>query len=183
MPLLSLLKAPVRDLEKPSQQSFLFWLNQVIDKINDYHRDAELEGCNVYMGPNGLATDPKWTENLADITTTDATETTLETIPITASRTYFIESRVVARRTGGTAGTAEDGAVFVLRSAYNTITGTVTLIPQRSGFGASDFAAINQQGWTAKFDISSTNVRVRVIGATNNNISWHARTTVEWVNA
>ena len=46
--------------------------------------------------------------------TTEATPTTLLTIPLLASRTTLLRVTVWARRTGVAAGTAEDGAGYVL---------------------------------------------------------------------
>lgn len=103
------------------------------------------------------------------VNTTDATQTTLATIPITASRTYMIEARVVARRTGGTSGTADDGASYSRRGTYTTKSGTVTLMGSVQTIGTD---AEDQAAWDVTLSISSTNVLVRVTGAANNNITW-----------
>lgn len=111
------------------------------------------------------------------IVTTDATATTLAQVKLAASATYLIEARVVARRTGGAAGTADDGAAYVIRAAYQTAAGTVTLI----GAVSQIFVAENQAAWNCTFDVSNPLVRVRVTGAANNNVSWAARVTVDQV--
>lgn len=107
-------------------------------------------------------------------TTTNATPATLHTVAITSGRTYQIEARVQARRTGGSAGTAEDGASYVVRGTYKTVSSTVTLI----GSVSADYTAEDQAGWDATLVISGSNVIVQVTGATNNNITWHATVLV-----
>jgi hypothetical protein len=112
-----------------------------------------------------------WRQNRA--ATTDATVTTLETIAITASKTYLIEARVVARRTGGTAGTADDGAAYVRRAMVTTKAGTVTINAVDAEFTQEDVA-----GWDCTLDVSTTNVRVRVTGAADTNVTWHSHVLV-----
>lgn len=120
-----------------------------------------------------------WTSRVKTITTTNNTQTTLDTIAIMASSTYLIESRIVARRTGGSAGTADDGATYVRRGSYTTKSGTVTLL----GVEVIGTDREDQAGWDVTLDINGTDVRVRVTGATNNNISWQAETTVQRISS
>lgn len=112
------------------------------------------------------------------VNTTDATQTTLATIPITASRTYMIEARVAARRTGGSAGTADDGASYVRRGTYTTKSGTVTLMGSVQTIGTD---AEDQSAWDVTLTISGTNVLVRVTGAANNNVTWMGDVKVQSV--
>ena len=121
--------------------------------------------------------DPTYRVLQARVATTDATATTLQTIAITASNTYLIETRVLARRTGGAGGTAEDGAGYVVRGTYKTVAGTVTLI----GAILADYTAEDQVLWDATLVISGTNVIVQVTGAALNNVTWHATTVVSLV--
>lgn len=123
--------------------------------------------------------DPTTAVVQADVTTTNATVTTLLSYTLTASRTYVIEARVVARRTGGSAGTAEDGAGYVVRGTYKTSAGSATLI----GSVTAVYTAESQAAWNATLDTSGAAVRVRVTGAANNNISWHATVFVSWVGS
>lgn len=101
--------------------------------------------------------------------TTDATVTTLHTVTIPASTTMFIEAKVVARRTGGTAGTAEDGAAYIRRAAVKDVAGTATII----GAVQDGFTAEDQAGWDCTIDVTGTTARIRVTGALDNNITWH----------
>ncbi len=114
------------------------------------------------------------------VNTTDATQTTLFSVPITASRTYLIEARVTARRTGGASGTADDGASYVRRGTYTTKSGTVTLMGAVQTIGTD---AEDQAAWDVTLDISTTNVRVRVTGAASNDVTWTADITAQSVGS
>ena len=123
--------------------------------------------------------DPNLTVTQGRAATTNATVTTLQTIAITASRTYQIEARVSARRTGGVAGTADDGASYVIHGSYTTKAGTVTLL----GALSATYTAEDQAAWDATLTISGANVLVRVTGAADNNITWHSTTYVSYVGS
>ncbi len=101
------------------------------------------------------------------VSTTDATVTTLATIPADVDTTMLIDGIVVGRRTGGSSGTDEDGAGYVLRAAVTNIAGTATIISQ-----AADFTSEDQAGWAATFVASGSDILVRVTGAANNNVNW-----------
>jgi hypothetical protein len=109
--------------------------------------------------------------------TTNATTTTVVTIPITASNTYLIEARCVARRTGGTSGSADDGFAGHTMAAYHTVSGTLVTIG--TFFNHSSGPA----GWSFALGMSSNNVVARVTGATNNNITWHVFVVVRRVSS
>jgi hypothetical protein len=109
----------------------------------------------------------------ATVNTTDSTVTTLQTIAIPTNTTVWIETTIVARRTGGTGGTAGDGAVYKRTSRYKNVAGTVTQFSQQSDYTSEDVG-----GFNAILDFSSTNARVRVTGAVNNNITWQCFTQV-----
>ncbi len=101
--------------------------------------------------------------------TTDATVTTLHTVTISASNTYTIEADVVARRTGWSAGTAEDWASYKVVATVKNVAGTATIV------GAVNQLVVqeDQAGWDATIDVTAGTARVRVTGATNNNVTWH----------
>jgi hypothetical protein len=120
--------------------------------------------------------DPNWVVSQARVATTDATVTTLQTIPITANRTYFIKSVIIARRTGGTAGTADDGAAYEIATGYTTKAGTVTAIVVPTVLERADVGT-----YDADFTISGTNVLVEVTGVVDTNITWHCTTEVSYV--
>lgn len=121
--------------------------------------------------------DPRVGTSQNRIATTDATPTTLHTVPITASRTYIIQATVIARRTGGAAGTADDGAAYRLMSAYTTKAGTVTLLGVMENINPEDVAA-----YACALVISGTDVIVQVTGVLNTTITWHlVECKVAWV--
>lgn len=103
------------------------------------------------------------------VTTTNATPTTLHTFAIPASNTVVIECIVLARRTGGTAGTADDGAAYKLVSAYTTKAGVVTLM---TGGPMESVAREDVAGYDCALVISGSNVILQVTGVADTNISW-----------
>lgn len=113
----------------------------------------------------------------ASASTTDATVTTLDTFAITASTTYYIDSVITARRTGGTAGTVDDGATYTRRAFVTTKLGVVTLVTA----GLTQDAAEDQAAWDCAFAVSGTDILLRVTGAANNNIDWKAFTLIRSV--
>ena len=108
------------------------------------------------------------------VATTTNTQTTLHTFTLAATTTYLIEARVTARRTGGSAGTAEDSAGYVIRGTYKNVAGTATLV----GTLDTPYTAEDQAAWDATFTVTGATVLCRVTGATNNNITWHMTATV-----
>lgn len=109
--------------------------------------------------------------------TTDATPSTLLSLPLLPSRTTFLRVQVIARRTGGSAGTAEDGAAYVLAATYNVLAGIPTLI----GSVTTLHSAESQVGWNATCVVSGVNVIVQVTGAANNTVTWVGKASVEAV--
>lgn len=130
---------------------------------------------NVVQTLSSVATNDDPTELVYQnrVTTTDATVTTLHTFTVPASTTYAVEVIVVARRTGGSSGTAEDGARYKLSGVYKNVTGTATIIGVVTALVDED-----QAGWDATLDATGATVRVRVTGASNNNVVWHATARV-----
>ena len=116
-----------------------------------------------------------WRQNR--ITTTDATVTTIDTIGTTSNNCIMIETQVVARRTGGTAGTAGDIAAYKRIAAFKNVGGVLTQIGATTD--ASTFES--QAGWDCTVAVSGTNILVRVTGALNNNVTWHSTTQVLFV--
>jgi hypothetical protein len=111
--------------------------------------------------------DPNETVYQNKVLTTNATATTIHTFAIPASTTVQIKAWVTARRTGGAAGTAEDGAGYEILGTFKNVAGTATQI------GASNLVSQEDQAlWTTTFSPSGANVNLQVTGATNNNVSW-----------
>lgn len=108
------------------------------------------------------------------VATTDATQTTLHTVTLATGQTVLIEAYVTARRTGGTAGTAEDGAGYVIRGTYKNVAGTATLIAQLN----LDYTAESVAAYDATFTVSGATVLVKVTGVASTNVTWHATVRV-----
>lgn len=106
-------------------------------------------------------------DTTATVSTTNATVTTIATIPIPSNTTVLIEGKVVARRTSGVAGSAQDGAGYIIAGTFKNISGTATDIGTSSIYSAEDQAA-----WSVGFNKSGGNALVQVTGATDNNIDW-----------
>lgn len=103
----------------------------------------------------------------ARASTTDATATTIYTEVLPPSTTTLSVGYVVARRTGGAAGTAEDGAAYRVEYVAKNNAGTATVI-------GSVITAIgeSQAGWDVTLVASGGSVLVKVTGAASNNVSW-----------
>lgn len=101
----------------------------------------------------------------ARATTTDATVTNLWTMAVPASATLQCTAFVVARRSSGGA----EGAAYIVHCGARDNAGTRALIATNAVATAEVTTA-----WNAVFDVSGTDVRLRVTGAAANNLTWHA---------
>jgi hypothetical protein len=85
----------------------------------------------------------------------------------------------VARRTGGAAGSADDSAAFIRSGLYKNVASVVSLVGTLvDGLPPGDQ---HDQAWTIAIDISGANVRSRVTGAANNNVTWDEERFVQVV--
>ncbi len=112
------------------------------------------------------------------VLTTDAVPTTLLTLPLSPETTTVIRAQVLARRTSGIAGVAEDGASYVIYGVFKMIAGVATLI----GALASLLTAEDQAGWDATLIVSGGRVLVQVTGAADNNITWNGKVNIDSVS-
>jgi hypothetical protein len=115
-----------------------------------------------------LKSSEKYLPTQARVATTDNTVTTLFTAIIPVDHTVVVSGHVVARRTGGSSGSANDGAGYVVEFCAKNTSGTAALI----GSGTVTALGESQAGWDVTLSASSGTIRVRVTGASNNNISW-----------
>lgn len=114
--------------------------------------------------------DPRCSIYQNRVATTNATVTTLHTVAIPANTTVQLTAYVVARRTGGASGTAEDGAGYVIYATLKNVAGVATII----GAVSAIYTAEDQAAWDATIDVDGGgNARVRVTGAAGNNVTWH----------
>lgn len=103
------------------------------------------------------------------VRTTDATVTTLLTQQIPVNHSLGLSGYVVARRTGGVAGSANDGALYRVEFGAKNSAGTAALI---GGAGSVTTIAEDQAGWNVTLSASGINILVRVTGAADNNVTW-----------
>lgn len=103
------------------------------------------------------------------VQTTDATVTTLLTIPITNNRTSLIRAFVTAECESGAGCTANDGAGFVLTCTYRAAAGTATEIGDAvSPTAQSDASLTLALGCAA----SAGNALIQVTGEATSTIRW-----------
>lgn len=102
------------------------------------------------------------------VTTTDGTLTTIHTLATTSDTNITLTGLVLGRRTGGVSGTTGDIASYKIEAVYKNVAGTVTLV----GGGTSAIGE-SQGAWDCSLAISGTNILIQVLGAGNNNVTWH----------
>jgi hypothetical protein len=111
---------------------------------------------------------------LGSAATTGTTETVIQTLSPVSNKSYFVETRIIGRRTGGGAGTAGDTAIFVMMAKVKDISGDAGVFDVANIYTSKD-----QSTWNAEIIASGSNALIRVIGAASNDISWSATTTVK----
>jgi hypothetical protein len=111
------------------------------------------------------------------VTTTGAATSTVGVVPIPVNTTVLIQAYITARRTGGSAGTAEDGGGFIWYGTFKNVAGTATIIT------APTYTAMTDQvAWLIDYTIAAANVNVNVTGSVNNNVAWTA-TLRYWISS
>lgn len=124
-----------------------------------------------FRGSHDVAGDVAEAMVHARLATTNATPGVLWTWspPSAEEKTWLITAKVIARRTGGSGGSAQDSAGYVRVACFNNDGGTVALV----GSAGNVFTAEDQAGWDCTIAVTGgAAVEVQVTGALNNNISW-----------
>lgn len=111
------------------------------------------------------------------LVTTNATLTNLANVDLgaltsLASATDLVATFIAlvsARRTGGTAGTAGDGAGYIVNGVVKVIGGTASIIGAPTILPYEDQAA-----WDCQCAVVGDNLRINVQGAADNTVTWHA---------
>ena len=111
--------------------------------------------------------------NAYTVNTTNATVTTIATLPIASNTIQLIEVKCIGIRTGGTAGVAMDSCSYLRSVRAKNIAGTCNLLNLQSDYTSEDMASFN-----CSLVISGTDVLVQVTGATNVNMTFRAWITV-----
>lgn len=135
-------------------------------------RTLDVNGTSVFRGAMrqdlGAAAKPNWERLQAYVATTTSTVTTLATVATITDSVTMIKATVMARRTGGTAGSVDDSATFVRTARVKNVAGTVSIATLQT-----DFTTCDQKGvWAATISFSGTSALITVAGAANNNIDW-----------
>ncbi len=102
-------------------------------------------------------------------TTTDDTPTTLASLPTSTGDAGLLKLKLAAKRTGGTSGSAGDGAAYELSFRVKNVAGTLTISDLQS-----DYTSEDQVGWSITPTVNSTAIDLVIVGAIDNNISWSA---------
>lgn len=158
----------------PAQSANLFWditNSRLGIGTTTPARSLDVASSSVFRGNillnDATATKASWETAQAEVSTTDATVTPIQTIAVPTDKEILVEIRVLGRRTGGTAGAAGDAAAYVRTARFKNVAGTVTMHTLQT-----DFTSEDQKSWDATLAASGTNAIVRVTGATDNNIDW-----------
>lgn len=108
----------------------------------------------------------------ARLTTTDATVTTIASVTALLPTDSMLAVQVVvyARRTGGSAGATGDCASYGRSVTYKNVSGTITQVGATTALWDHESVA----GWDVTCDVGGGVPRIRVTGAANTNITWHA---------
>lgn len=110
------------------------------------------------------------------VTTTDATVTTLKTLPVRIGSVIKIMAQVDAVRTSGASGSAGDSAGYVIVATVKNVSGTAALVGGVTVLQASE----DQVAWDCTISVSGGTALVTVAGAASNNVSWSG--SIEVVN-
>lgn len=108
---------------------------------------------------------------VATLATTNATTQTLFSVTLVNNSSYMIEATVIARRTGGSSGTAGDSLIWRRVGGFKRTGGggaALISIGDLSEFGFVD----TFMSATFTLDTSGNDVRGRVTGDTNVNYTW-----------
>ena len=135
--------------------------------------DSTLGLIEIYNGTSWLsvATDGGDAVSTGTVNTTDATVTTIQTIATASNSVTLIETKVVGKRTGGSAGAANDSAGLIRKAVCKNTAGTASV---QNLF--SDYTFRDQVTWDATVTASGANCLIQVNGAASNNVTWKSVT-------
>lgn len=108
-------------------------------------------------------------EGSAEVVTNDDTPTSILTYATSTDKSYSLEGTITARRTGGSAGAAGDGATYKIVASFKNTGGTLT---ERTGSPTLLVEIEDNTDWDVVSDISGTDYSVQVVGDTDNDINW-----------
>lgn len=103
------------------------------------------------------------------VQTTNDSATTISDIAVPTDSVVGIESRIVCRQHGGTAGAVGDGASYLRHIHARNNSGTVAVRQNATTVTSEDSTSFN-----VTVAAATSNVRIQVVGATDRNIAWFA---------
>lgn len=106
--------------------------------------------------------------------TIDATPLAVQVLTLPTDTTAMLETRVVAKWVGGSAGAGGDGGAFVRTAHFNNIAGAASLLRMQT-----DFTSTTLAGMAVTYDVSGADVSIMVTGAANSNIDWQVSTEIK----
>lgn len=138
--------------------------------FTDNHFDGNASGELNLQGTNQHTVDGKVNNRLA---TTDATVTTITTIPIPDDTVVWIEANIVNRRTN-----AADRAKFKRGAlVYREAAGAATI--EGSIWTPLTIKSVIPSQWDVTISVSGNNALIQVTGLAGHDINWESRHTVE----
>ena len=105
----------------------------------------------------------------AEVQTTDATATTVQTIAVPTDSEILVEARVLGRRASN-----GNSAAYVRTARFKNVGGTVTIHNLQTDYTSEDVGA-----WNATLIASGTNAIVQVVGAASSTIDWAVTSIVQ----
>jgi len=140
-------------------------------------RTLDVNGATFLRGSlryvDAASTNANWEMFQAQVSTTDATVTTVASITVPTDSALLLQAQIVGRRTGGTGGANGDASTYIRTARYKNVGGTVTINNLQS-----DYTSEDQGSWNGTLDVSGTAARIRVNGSANNNVNWTVTYTV-----
>jgi len=161
--------------KKLAEDNANFFWDNTNDRLglgtNTPTRTLDVNGNAVIKGPlrlqDATASNTNFEMFQAQVSTTNATVTTIASVAVPIDSVMMIKAKIVGKRTGGTAGSVGDSAVYERTARFKNISGTVTRHNLQS-----DYTSEDQGIFDGTIIVSSTNASIQVRGAANNNMDW-----------
>lgn len=134
-------------------------------------RLLDVAGTSLFRGALriAVAASPKANHEIlqGQVSTTNATPTTIATIAVPTDSVMLITANITARRTGGVSGTAGDSATFVRTVKVKNVGGTVT-----APVAQADYTSEDVKAYDANLSVTGTDLLIKVTGVATTNIDW-----------
>jgi hypothetical protein len=132
---------------------------------------ARIRNNNLEVGP-GTKHDGHITKAPAEVQTTDATQTTVDSVTLLDENTYHVEAWVVGVKSDG----SDRASYHITATVYRTGAGNATL----QGAVTAVHSQESNAAWDATFTVSGNDIRVSVTGVAATTIEWGC--TLKYIN-